>query len=256
MRRMLALARKDLRVLTRVKAALFFTFVWPIVVAVLFGYVFSGQAAEGGAGAMRVAVVDEDQTDQSREYIARLDRASELDVTPATRDEAARLVRRGQRAAFVVIAKGFGEASGRLFYGEQRRVEVGIDPARQAEAGMLQGLLVKYAMEDTTRLLGDPAASRKMVDEALGQIRLAQRAGDLGASRARREGRSAFASAIFSSSVRVIVPPVGLVGKFSTRTLLRGVMACAIALARTAKPSSARHDTGTATPCVRVMLGE
>ncbi len=171
MRAVLALARKDLRILTRVRAALFFTLIWPIIVAVLFGFVFSGQASEGTRGAIRIAVVDEDQTERSRAFIARLDEAPEIEVTPAPLDEAAALVRRGQRAAFVVIEPGFGEASGRVFYGPSRQVEVGVDPSRQAEAGMLQGLLVKYAMEDVQQLFTNPTASREMVQEALSDLR-------------------------------------------------------------------------------------
>jgi ABC-2 type transport system permease protein len=170
MRAVLALALKDLRVLTRVRAALFFTFLWPVFVAVLFGFVFSGQASERGRAAMQIAMVDEDQTDRSRAFIARLDESPEIDVTPASPDDASDLVRRGQRAAFVVVKKGYGEASERLFYGPSRQVEVGIDPSRQAEAGMLQGLLIKYAMEDVQQLFTNTAASRQAVQEALSEI--------------------------------------------------------------------------------------
>jgi hypothetical protein len=46
-----------------------------------------------------------------------------------------------------------------------------------------------------------------------------------------------------------------LVGKFSTSSLLRGVITLAMSSARTAKPSSARHATTTGTPCVIVMPG-
>jgi ABC-type multidrug transport system permease subunit len=166
MKPIVALALKDLRVLLRVRSAVFFTFVWPIVVAVLFGYVFSGQASQGGRAAMRVAVVDEDRTDGSRAYLKRLDEAAELETSPATLSEATDLVRRGQRAAYVVIKPGFGAGSSRMFYGEPRRVEIGADPSRQAEQGMLEGLLIKYAMVDMQRLFTEPAASRRMIDEA------------------------------------------------------------------------------------------
>jgi ABC-2 type transport system permease protein len=166
MKPILALAIKDLRVLVRVRAAVFFTFVWPIIVAVLFGFVFSGQASSGGRSALRIAVVDEDQTDGSRAFVKRLDDSVEIEVQPATRVEAADLVRRGQRAAFVVVTRGFGAGSSRLFFGPPREVEVGSDPSRQAELGMLQGLLIKYAMEDMQRLFNDAGASRKMVADA------------------------------------------------------------------------------------------
>ena len=62
-------------------------------------------------------------------------------------------------------------------------------------------------------------------------------------------------SAIFTSPSRVIVPPVGLVGKFKTSALLFDVMARAIASAVTANPSLARHGTGTGTPCASEIPG-
>lgn len=167
---MIALAIKDLRVLLRVRAALFFTLVWPIIIAVLFGFVFSG-AAQDGRAEIRIAVVDEDQTAPSRAYLQRLEDSAEIETTAAPRGEAEDLVRRGQRAAFVVIRKGFGERSGQLFYGPSRQVEIGIDPSRLAEAGMLQGLLIKYAMEDVQQFFTNPAASREMVQKALADVR-------------------------------------------------------------------------------------
>ena len=62
MQRIVALAVKDLRILLRVKSGLFFTFIWPVVVAVLFGFVFSGQS-QGPRGRCASAIVDEDNTD-------------------------------------------------------------------------------------------------------------------------------------------------------------------------------------------------
>ena len=62
MKSILALAGKDLRLLVRVKSGLFFTFVWPVIVAVLFGFVFSGQSSSSRT--LRVVVVDEDNSER------------------------------------------------------------------------------------------------------------------------------------------------------------------------------------------------
>jgi linearmycin/streptolysin S transport system permease protein len=171
MRRVIALALKDLVVLVRVKSGLFFTFVWPIIVAVLFGYVFSGQGQGAGRSTIPIAVVDEDQTGGSRAYIARLEQSGDFTIDHQSRSDAENLIRRGQRAAFVVIKPGFGERSQRMFYGEPREIEIGNDPARQAEAGMIEGLLTKYAMEDMQKLFTQPEQSRKSVGEALEQLK-------------------------------------------------------------------------------------
>ena len=60
---------------------------------------------------------------------------------------------------------------------------------------------------------------------------------------------------MYWSANDVIVPPVGLVGKFSTKTLLLGVSAFSMAAAVTEKASSARQATATGLPCVMEMPG-
>ena len=49
MRAVLALAVKDLRILPRIRMAFFFTFLWPVIVAVMFGFAFGGPADGGSA---------------------------------------------------------------------------------------------------------------------------------------------------------------------------------------------------------------
>jgi ABC-2 type transport system permease protein len=147
MRIIFALARKDLRVLTRVRSGMFFTFIWPLVVAVLFGVVFAGQSASTPR-ALRVVVVDDDATERSRAFVARLETSGDFAIDRASRTAAEAMVRRGQRAAYVVIAKGFEEAAQKMFSGPPRRFEIGSDPARQAEAWMIEGLLTQHVMAE------------------------------------------------------------------------------------------------------------
>jgi ABC-2 type transport system permease protein len=166
MRVIAILAIKDLRLLMRLRSGLFFTFVWPIVVAVLFGMVFSGQS-QSSPRTLRLVVVDEDETASSRGFIAKLESSGDFLIERGTRAKAEEAVRRAQRSAFVVIKRGFGAASERMFYGAPRQLEIGNDPARQAEASMIEGLLTKHAMADVQKLFTDPQSSRKMVGDAL-----------------------------------------------------------------------------------------
>lgn len=169
MHALFALAAKDLRLLFRNRGALFFTLVWPLLIAILFGAIFSG-GGEGG-GRMRIAVVDEDGTPASRDLVRRLTGAEGLEVTPAARQEAVDLVRRGRRQAYVLVPKGYGERSRRLFYGPSREVVLGIDPSRKAEAAMLKGILMQHAAAQMQDTIGDPARSQEMVSEALAELK-------------------------------------------------------------------------------------
>jgi ABC-2 type transport system permease protein len=158
------MAIKDLRLLFRDKAGFFFTIFFPLIVAVMFGSIFGG----GGdsRSAMSILVVDEDQTDGSRLFVTALDSASEVHIQQASREEATELVRRGKKTAYVVLKSGFGEASERIFWGEPPTVELGVDPARQAEAAMLQGILMKYGAERMQRFFSDAGAQRTHLQRA------------------------------------------------------------------------------------------
>ncbi|MFQ5706125.1 MAG: ABC transporter permease [bacterium] len=165
MQQIIALATKDLRLLLRDKAGFFFTFFFPLIYAIFFGSIFSGSG--DGNSALSILVVDQDQTEQSQQFIATLQAAPELEVRVANREEAEQLVRRGRSVAYVVLTKGFGEARQRVFWGGPPKIELGVDPARRAEAGMLQGVLTKYAAEGLQDVFKNPANLHDQVEQAL-----------------------------------------------------------------------------------------
>jgi ABC-2 type transport system permease protein len=142
--------------------------VWPVLVTVLFGIMFGGQD-DGTQGKVRIAIVDNDNTDGSRAFLKKLEES--FDLTPMTVADAENAVRKGQRTGFIVVKPGFGEASSRMFYGTPKEIEVGVDPARQAEAGMIEGLLMKHAATDMQKMFTDSKASTAMVEKALGDMK-------------------------------------------------------------------------------------
>ncbi|MCC6672015.1 MAG: ABC transporter permease [Planctomycetes bacterium] len=152
----LAIARKDLLCLLRDKQGLFWALAFPLVMALFFGAMF-GSSGEG-RGALQLLVVDEDATPRSRDLVERLGRTSALQVRAATADEARDSVRRGKATAALRIVKGFGEAN--LFAGGAPSFALLVDPARQAEAGMLEGLLTQAVFEGMAARMADPAAAR------------------------------------------------------------------------------------------------
>jgi len=167
----LALAAKDLRLLTRHRGDLFFVLAWPVVLAVLFGMIFA--APPEGRSPLGIALADEDDTDGSRAFAARLAKTSGLEVASVGRAEAEALVRQGKRVAWVALVPGFGEAAANPFGGHAPGVEIGIDPTRKAEAAMLEGLLAREAAAGLQERLSDREASRRMVADALARLRYA-----------------------------------------------------------------------------------
>lgn len=166
MSKIIALALKDLRLMPRNRAGMFFTFVWPLIITLMFGFAFGGDTAQAKP---KLIVVDDDATDASRAFAKRLEESFELSTMGAAEAETA--VRLGQRTAYIVIKPGYSVASERMFYGNPKEVELGVDPARKAEAGMIEGLLMKHAGEDLQKMFNDPAASTRMVDKALADMK-------------------------------------------------------------------------------------
>jgi ABC-2 type transport system permease protein len=147
MRPVLTLTGKDLLLLWRDKFALFWVFGFPLAFGLFFGAIMGGMG--GGRARMGVAVVDEDRTDRSRALIEKLYKHPSVrvqttgaDGSPVSQEEAANHVRRGDLTAYLLIRKGFGDSL-MSFAGDSKKVEVGIDPSRQAESGFLQGILME-----------------------------------------------------------------------------------------------------------------
>lgn len=168
MRALLSLVVKDLRLLSRDRGDLFFVSIWPLVVAIFFGLVFS--PGRGSRGKIPLAVVDEDQTAGSAEFLAGLGKQEGLTLDPVSRQQAVSLVRKAKKTAYVALLPGFGEARERMFYGAPARIEVGADPSRSGEMAMLEGLLNAEAFKGMQKLFTDRDASKRMVSKARGEL--------------------------------------------------------------------------------------
>ncbi len=172
MRAIAALAFKDLQVLARVRSAVFFTYIWPFLVAIMFGVIFAGPGR--GSSRIGIAICDEDRSSGSEDFIGGLAGSGNLDIVRAQREEAAAMVRRGSRTAAVVVPPGFGAAAQRMFYGTPPRVELLIDPSRKAESAMIEGILFQQAARAMQQRLSDRSASQETIRKSLADLNSAQ----------------------------------------------------------------------------------
>lgn len=178
-----AIAMKDVRLLLRDRAGFFFTFVFPLIVAVFFGMIF---ASGSTPSAISLAVVDLDGTDGSREFIRQLNEGGDFDIrlAPAPGDGAApdsgpareaaiESVRSGSVAAALIILRGFGAAREAPFGGARMGVELAVDPSRKATGGMIEGLLTKHGFQQLSAGFADPEKMRSQAKHSLDMLRLA-----------------------------------------------------------------------------------
>lgn len=151
----LELARKDLQILGRDHASLFWTVGWPLVMALFFGFIMSGGSRTRSP--MRIAVVDEAGTAASARFIARLDSSEAVAVERLPLAEARDAVRRGNKVALIAVPPGFGEGAS-PFRPDAPALRLGVDPSRRAEAGMLQGILAQASFQVMQEGIGDRGA--------------------------------------------------------------------------------------------------
>lgn len=142
MNALLAIATKDLRQLARDRFGLFMVLGFPALMALFFGSIFS--SGGGARGAMRVAFVVEEESALARRFGALLEADPSVRLYEAALDVATDDVRRGRAVALVRIREGFADGYG-VF--NEEGVVVAIDPSRQAEAGFLQGVLIRSLMQ-------------------------------------------------------------------------------------------------------------
>ncbi|MDX2118472.1 MAG: ABC transporter permease [Planctomycetota bacterium] len=164
------MAHNDLRLLVRDRGAMFFTFIFPALLAIFFGMVFGG---DGPRGKMPVVVIDQDQSEVSRAFVADFVASDGVNVT--TTDDRARgeqAVRGGKAVACVIVPKGFGEAGARLMTGESTKLEMLTDPTRTSEAGLLTGRLSELAFKRIFAGFTDPATFTDLI--AKGRASLAE----------------------------------------------------------------------------------
>jgi ABC-2 type transport system permease protein len=166
----LTMAAKDLKLITRDWLGLFFMVGFPVLMGVFFGLIMGSFDTESAL--LTVAIVDEDESEESASFVKALEKTGNVRIERLGREAAADRVRRGEFVGMIVIPQGFGETAG-ILWKEGPAIGVGVDPSRQAEAGMLRGIIMQAAGEQMFARFQDPAAMRPLIAEARAQIEAA-----------------------------------------------------------------------------------
>lgn len=173
MNRILVLGAKELLVTVRNKMALFWIFIFPTLFAVFFGVVMSGNA--GKQSPLLIAFVDEAHTTGSAALKKSLSESDAVRLIESdekgilTADRAKDRVRQGQAVAFLVVPNGYGESINPFWMGG-KPVELGVDPSRKAEAGMLEGVLMQAIFSDMGSAFSDPKKSLEFARQSIDSI--------------------------------------------------------------------------------------
>ncbi len=163
MRAIWHMAIKDLRLLVRDKAGLFWLLAFPLIMALFFGSVMGGMGSGGGRGKLSLAFVDRTGGSQyAREFRESLNNSGALKVSDTTLPAARESVRLGKRQAYVALLPDSASGGFSLYPGGIPQFEVGIDPSRQAESALLQGLLTEAHFSLVMGQFQKPNSAKKM----------------------------------------------------------------------------------------------
>jgi ABC-2 type transport system permease protein len=160
------LALKDLKLLLRDRTAAFFILAFPVLMGLFFGMMMGGTSGSE-RGKIKLAVVDEDESELSRRFVSALERNENLSVSAAKLDTAREQVRKAESTGMLVIPQGFSQSAG-IFWEPQPELQLGVDPARAAEGAMLEGFtmqamseLIQYRIERPADFLPSLAKARE-----------------------------------------------------------------------------------------------
>ncbi len=175
MRTVFTMAMKDLRLISRDWLGMFFIVGFPVLMGLFFGSMF-GSIGDNDVK-LTVAVVDEDNTTASQQFVKKLTDSDNIGVEKLDRTAAMDSVRRGRLVGMIALPKGFGETSG-FMVGKAPTIELGVDPSRKAEGAMLQGIILQTVGKSMFGQFQDPAKVRPYIaqlrkDFANGEIPLA-----------------------------------------------------------------------------------
>jgi ABC-2 type transport system permease protein len=173
----LTMAMKDLRLMSRDLLGLFFIVGFPIVMGIFFGIVMG--SFDTKSVSLGVAVVDEDDSKMSHKFVEAVEATGNVRSEKLARDAAMDRVRRGQLVGMIAIPKDFGETAG-MMWGEGPAIEIGIDPSRKAEAGMLEGIIMQAMGKLVAVRFQDPASMRPMIQKAKDEVASATDLGMMG----------------------------------------------------------------------------
>lgn len=173
MRAIYYMALKDLRLLLRDWAGLFWLLAFPLIMALFFGSIFGGFGDSSGRGKISVAFVDNtDGMPYAGEFKSLLDSTDVLSVTATSFDSAQAAVRRGNKQAYIALSPDTttGGQSFGMYPGGIPRMAVGIDPSRRAESGILKGMLTQAHFTLIMKQFTDPANAQDMISASLSGI--------------------------------------------------------------------------------------
>ena len=144
----------------RERAALFWTFVFPIFFILIFGAVFSGSMEDVN---FEVGLVIEDDSSLAQNMSVALEQIPAFTLTIGDRDTEMQALRDGDRRAVIIVNAGFGES---ITQGQPTDIDVYYDPTQTSSVQILLPIIQKV-IDNFDRALSGTAPLIYLNEETL-----------------------------------------------------------------------------------------
>jgi len=133
-RAFLRLLAADFKQFLRDRVALFFTFAFPVLFMLLFGFIFSGNEDIS----YNIGMVNEDSSPVSQSIVRALEDVVPFSITQGTLDEELSALRSGERRAVVLIPANLGSA---LNSGQDADIVTYYDPSQATSSQIILSIM-------------------------------------------------------------------------------------------------------------------
>ena len=154
---MKTILKKDLLLFFGDKKAVMLTFLMPIGLITLFALAFGGTGTDTDVNPLVICIADEDNSTESKKLIASIDSLDALIVKSGTWVEMSDNVKKGKYAVALRVKKKYNDSIDLGFAG----FELIYDDAKNAEAGMIQGILTGQLFSQT----GQGSIKKKVISK-------------------------------------------------------------------------------------------
>ena len=169
MNAIIKMALKDIRLMLRDRLGAFFIIGFPILMGLFFGLIMGGPSA-GNRAKMKIAIVDQDDSEVSNKFVDSLATNENVEVQIAELEPARESVRKGERVGLVVLPAGFGETAG-VFWETPAKIQLGMDPSRSAESAMVQGFVMQTMGGLVGERFSNPTQFQPFVQDSMEQVK-------------------------------------------------------------------------------------
>ncbi|MFZ4506691.1 MAG: ABC transporter permease [Fimbriimonas sp.] len=149
--KILAIAKKDLRLYFYDRKAVLISLAVPVAIGLFFGSVMGGGSTKGPTK-VKTLVVLPDNDPVTLQIVAAMKASESLEIEEVAEASAQESVRKGIRSVALVFPPAFGAtASQAMFFGTKPQIKVLYDPTQGMDRQVIQGVLMQSVMEKVSQ---------------------------------------------------------------------------------------------------------